>query len=285
MVRMKDLFMKPQSIGYLFPGQGAQVIGMGKDLCDSFPEAKKVFKDADSLLGYSLQKIAFEGPDEELTRTRYAQPAIFVTSMATLAVLNHKFPDIKPTWVAGLSLGEFSALVAAQAISYEEGLQLVKKRAEAMEKCAKNHSGTMASVLGLTVEECEVVAKDAGCQVANINSPNQIVLSGSVESIQKACDVASAKGAKRVIPLKVGGAFHSELMKEAQDDLEKALQEISRVSKKNSYIVVESYRNEQEKTNLLYWQLTCECLYTPEEWEWIFKKFGYTGDYSFIFFE
>lgn len=215
----------PNKIGFLFPGQGAQVVGMGKDFYERFPDAKKIFDQADRILSYSLSQICFEGPEEKLTRTCHAQPAIFVTSLAALAVLKTKYPELKPSLAAGLSLGEFTALVAVQSLSFEEGLKLVDRRARAMEKSAANHPGTMASILGLTEPECQDLARDAGCEVANLNAPNQVVISGTAESIEKACSLAESRGAKRAIPLKVGGAFHSSIMKDAEDDLRKALLE------------------------------------------------------------
>lgn len=211
--------------GFLFPGQGAQNVGMGKDLVNDFPSAKQVFDKASSILGYSISQICFEGPEEKLTSTLHAQPAIFVTSYAALSVLREKFPELKPTFCAGLSLGEFSALTAAGSLSFEDGLKLVQKRAEAMENAAKNNPGTMASIMGADLATCEEIAKEAGCEVANINSPEQIVLSGTEATIDKACQIAEAKGVKRAIKLKVGGAFHSTLMREAKEDLEKALKE------------------------------------------------------------
>ena len=210
-------------VGFLFPGQGAQFAGMGRDFYGQFPAAKAVFDRADQLLGYSLSKICFEGPEEELTRTLYAQPAIYVMSLAALAALKEKFLDIKPVFAAGLSLGEWTALAATGALAWEEGLKLVKVRAEAMEAAARKNAGTMASVLGLSLELCQEAAREAGCEIANLNSPDQIVLSGSVEAVTKAVPLAEAKGAKKVIPLKVGGAFHSSLMQEAGDVLAKAL--------------------------------------------------------------
>ncbi len=211
-------------VGFLFPGQGSQFVGMGKDLYDSFPEAKKTYDEAESILGYSIAKICFEGPEDKLTQTLYAQPAIYVTSIAALKILRSKFPQIDPCFSAGLSLGEFTALVAAGSISFEDGLKLVQKRAEAMEHSAKLHPGTMACIMGLPQHDCELIAKEAGCEVANLNSPDQIVLSGTAESTEKACILAEGKGAKRAIRLKVGGAFHSSLMREAKESLEKALQ-------------------------------------------------------------
>lgn len=210
-------------IGFLFPGQGAQFVGMARDLQDAFPSARKVFEQADAILGFPVSEVCFQGPEEKLLRTFYAQPAIFTASLAALAVLREKFPEVQPAFAAGLSLGEFTALAALKSISFEDGLRLVQKRAEAMEQAAQKNPGTMASIMGLAQPGCESVAKEAGCDVANLNSPDQTVLSGTVESVERACKLAEAAGAKRAIRLKVGGAFHSSLMMPAKADLENAL--------------------------------------------------------------
>jgi len=210
-------------IGFLFPGQGAQFVGMGKDLYAESPAAREIYEKADAILGYSISRICFEGPETELTRTLYAQTGILVTSLAVLAALREKNPALTPSLAAGLSLGEFTALTVAEAISFEDSLKLVQVRAEAMENAARNNPGTMAFVMGLTVEQCMDVAREAGCEVANLNAPDQTVLSGTLPSIENACKIAEAKGAKRAMPLKVGGAFHSSLMGEARTQLEAAL--------------------------------------------------------------
>ena len=212
-----------QPIGFLFPGQGAQFVGMGKDLYDASPAAREVYKKADAVLGYSISQICFNGPETELTRTLYAQTGILVTSLAALAALREKNPDLNPSLVAGLSLGEFTALTVAEAISFEDTLKLVQVRAEAMEDAARNNPGTMAFIMGLTTEQCVAVAQESGCEVANLNAPDQTVLSGTLPAIDQACKIAEAKGAKRAMPLKVGGAFHSSLMGEAKARLEAAL--------------------------------------------------------------
>lgn len=212
-----------QSIGFLFPGQGAQFVGMGKDLCVESTAAADVFKKADEILGYSISQICFSGSEADLTRTLYAQTGILVTSLAVLAALREKIPNLKPSLVAGLSLGEFTALTAADAISFEQALKLVQIRAEAMDDAARNNPGTMAFIMGLSVEQCASVAQEAGCEVANLNAPDQTVLSGTLPTIEQACKIAEAKGAKRAMPLKVGGAFHSSLMGEARTRLEAAL--------------------------------------------------------------
>lgn len=217
-----DQMVNP-SVGYLFPGQGAQYVGMGKDLYDVFASVKDVYMKADEILGYRLSRLCFEGSEEEITRTLYAQPAIFVTSFAALTVLYERCPEFSPVFVAGLSLGEFTALVAGRSLTFEDGLRLVSARAEAMEKAAAKNPGTMASIMGLSQEDCASVAKESGCQLANLNSPDQFVISGRVDAIEKACGLAESKGAKRAIRLKVGGAFHSVLMQDAKESLKQAL--------------------------------------------------------------
>lgn len=212
-----------EKIGFLFPGQGAQFIGMGKDLAESTPSVRALFERACEVLGYRIDKLCFEGPEDELTRTLYAQPAIFVMSMAALEVLKLKEPNLKPALTAGLSLGEFSALTAAEAITFEDALQLVRLRAEAMEGAAVQNPGTMASIMGLDRKACDEIAREAGCEVANLNASDQIVLSGTFESIDKACVLAESRQAKRALKLKVGGAFHSSLMQPAREKLEAAL--------------------------------------------------------------
>lgn len=213
--------LKP--IGFLFPGQGAQFVGMGKDLFEQSPAARELYEKADSILGYPISQICFNGPESELTRTLYAQTGILVTSLAALAVLREKIHDLQPSLVAGLSLGEFTALTAAGALSLEDALKLVQIRSKAMENAAKNNPGTMASVMGLDLDQCKAVAQEAGCEIANLNTPDQTVLSGTIPAIAQACKIAEAKGAKRAMMLKVGGAFHSSLMGEARVCLEAAL--------------------------------------------------------------
>lgn len=212
-----------KKIGLLFPGQGSQFVGMGASLSSAFSTAKKIFERADETLGYSISKICFEGPEEMLTQTLHAQPAIYVSSYAAFEVFKEKFPHFQPTLVAGHSLGEFSALAAAGFFSFEDGLKLVQVRAQAMEKAAKANPGTMAAVLGLSQEDCIDVAREAGAEVANFNAPIQTVLTGKADAIQRACVLAEQKGAKRAIQLKVSGAFHSSLMHQAQTELLSAL--------------------------------------------------------------
>jgi len=197
---------------------------MGKEWVDRFDKARRIYNEADRILGIPIMKYCFEGPEETLTRTLFAQPAIYVTSFILFTILEQKLESLKPDLVAGLSLGEFTALTAARALSFETGLRLVQIRAQLMEKAAEHYPGTMVSVVGLSQEECFALAKESGAELANLNATDQFVLSGTEAAVKKAGELAEGMGAKRVIPLKVGGAFHSSLMREARQGLEKALQ-------------------------------------------------------------
>lgn len=210
-------------VAYIFPGQGSQYVGMGKDLYEQYPSAKKYFDEADAILGFSLSKICFEGPEEELKQTKNTQPAIFLHSMA----LWHHMKPADAAMVAGHSLGEYSALVAAGAISFADAIKLVRLRGELMQKAGEENPGTMAAVVGLDpniVAEITEAASEAGVvQPANFNSPGQIVISGSVGGVRKAMEIAKSRGAKLVKELVVSGAFHSPLMQSAKDQLKGAL--------------------------------------------------------------
>lgn len=210
--------------GYVFPGQGAQFSGMGKDLYDNSDKAKQLFNKANDILGFDITKIMFEGSDEELKQTKVTQPAIFLHSTILAAVLGDEF---KPNMVAGHSLGELSALVANGTLAFEDGLKLVYKRALAMQEACEKEPSTMAAILGLedaVVEEvCSTI--DGVVVAANYNCPGQLVISGAIEAIDKACELATEKGAKRALKLPVGGAFHSPLMEPAREELAKAIEE------------------------------------------------------------
>ena len=213
-------------VGYLFAGQGSQYIGMGKDLYESFPQAKAVFDKADQVLGFSLSKLCFEGPQEELTRTNNCQPAIVTTTIAAWEVfksVNNIEPD---SYAAGLSLGEYSALVAAGAIKFEDAVYLVRRRGEFMEEEARSKPGKMLSVIGLDYAQVKQVCEEASIEIANLNCPGQIVVSGGVENIVKAQALAKAKGAKLAVILDVSGAFHSSFMYGASVKLAKELEKI-----------------------------------------------------------
>ena len=208
---------------FVFPGQGSQFRGMGRELYTNSNNAKELFDIADETLGFSLSSIMFDGSDEDLKQTKVTQPAIFVHSIAKFLEHNSK---IKPDFVAGHSLGEFSALVASNALDFESGLKLVAQRAKAMQKACELTEGTMAAVLGLENEVVEAVCKDIEGVVvaANYNCPGQLVISGGIEPIHKACELLKEKGARRALVLPVGGAFHSPLMEPAREQLASAIE-------------------------------------------------------------
>jgi len=209
---------------YVFPGQGSQFPGMAKDLYDNHAEVQKLFAEANHIVGFDLQKIMFEGSEDELKHTRVTQPAIFLHAVAKRLTLENFEPDM----VAGHSLGEFSALVSAGAMSFADGMSLVLKRALAMQKACELQPSTMAAVLGLADEKVEEICASVTDEIvvaANYNCPGQLVISGSMAGIEKACELMKAAGAKRALVLPVGGAFHSPLMEPARLDLEKAILE------------------------------------------------------------
>jgi len=211
---------------YVFPGQGAQYVGMGKDLYENYPQARALFENANHILGFRITDLMFSGTDEDLRQTRVTQPAIFLHSVILARVLGNRF---QPDMTAGHSLGEFSALVAAEALSFENGLILVSQRAEAMQKACELQPSTMAAILGLEDDVVEKVCSEINAVVvpANYNSPGQIVISGSVEGIDLAIEKLNAAGAKRALKLSVGGAFHSPLMEPARIELGKAIDNAS----------------------------------------------------------
>ena len=211
---------------FVFPGQGAQFVGMGKDLYDNNPLAKELFDKANDILGYNITEIMFNGTDEELKQTKVTQPAVFLHSVISALCMGD---DFAPAMVAGHSLGEFSALVAAGALSFEDGLRLVYARAMAMQKACEAAPSTMAAIIGVPDEKVEEICAEVNreghvCVPANFNCPGQLVISGNVEAINEACEKLKAAGAKRALPLKVGGAFHSPLMQPAKDELQAAIE-------------------------------------------------------------
>ena len=209
------------NVCYIFPGQGSQYVGMGKGLYDNSSEAKAIFDQAEEILPVlNLKKFCFEGPIEKLTETANSQVAILVTSIAALQTLGSKF---EPICCAGLSLGEYSALVASGALEFQDAVKLVRRRGELMEEAARNNPGTMASVLGISAESLKEICSKTGAEIANFNSPGQIVISGKVESVKKAMALAEEKRAKKCILLNVSGPFHSSFMKEAAEAFKKEL--------------------------------------------------------------
>ena len=214
---------------FVFPGQGSQFVGMGKDLYETSPLAKELFDKADAILGFKITEIMFAGTDDQLKETKVTQPAVFLHSVISALCMGD---DFAPSMVAGHSLGEFSALVASGALSFEDGLKLVAARANAMQRACEANPGTMAAIIGLSDEQVEEVCKEVSATgkvviPANYNCPGQLVISGDVEAIDAACEKMKEAGAKRALPLKVGGAFHSPLMQPAQEELQEAIEKTS----------------------------------------------------------
>ncbi len=211
----------------LFAGQGAQVVGMGKDLAEKFPSAKTWFDRANAALGYDLASICFNGPEPELTKTENAQPGIFLVSWVAFELLKEHVPALKFDAAAGLSLGEFTALAAAGAMGFDDGLRIVRQRGRFMQEACDATRGGMAAVIGLDEMPTREVCAQAGVVLANLNCPGQLVISGETEKIANAVELAKAKGAKRAIPLQVAGAYHSPLMASAQPKLQAELEKIN----------------------------------------------------------
>ena len=265
---------------WIFPGQGSQYVGMGKDSAANDQDAARLFQDADRVLGFSLSALCFEGPEEELRQTRNTQPAIFLHSTVMADLIRQE----KPAMVAGHSLGEYSALVVAGALAFEDALRLVRLRGELMQKAGEEQRGTMAAVVGLSPEVIEEVCRDARAegivQPANFNSPGQIVISGSVAGVKKAAEIARQRGAKLVKELVVSGAFHSPLMESAQQGLKQAL---DRAEIRDANIPV--YANvtaapvtkATEIRELLFRQVT-----SPVRWEETVRNMVRDGATSFI---
>jgi len=205
----------------IFPGQGAQSVGMGKDLYEAFPQAREVFDKANAILKFDLKKLCFEGPQADLSTTNNSQPAILAASIAALRVFeaSELWAEYSPKFSLGLSLGEYTALVAAGCISFEDALVLVRKRGELMEDASRKNPGKMACVIGMELKSVEELCKGFGCEVANLNCPGQVVVSGKTNNIELFASFAKEKGAKRVLMLDVSGPFHSSLMTPARDKL------------------------------------------------------------------
>jgi [acyl-carrier-protein] S-malonyltransferase len=218
------IFMSKTAL--LFAGQGAQVVGMGKDLADASSSAKALFQRANTVLGYDLASVCFNGPEAELTKTENAQPGLFLVSWIAFQLLRERAPAVPFDGAAGLSLGEFTALAAAGAMTFEDGLKTVRRRGQLMQQACENTRGGMAAIIGLDEAATREICAQTGVVLANLNCPGQLVISGESVKIGEACEAAKARGARRALPLAVAGAYHSPLMESAQPGLRAALEGI-----------------------------------------------------------
>jgi [acyl-carrier-protein] S-malonyltransferase len=249
----------------LFAGQGSQVVGMGRDLAEKYPSARAWFDRAKAALGYDLAEICFSGPEAELTKTEHAQPGIFLVSWAVWQLLKDHVPGLKFEATAGLSLGEFTALAAAGAVSFEDGLRVVRQRGRFMQEACETTRGGMAAILGLEEIPTREVCAEAGVVLANLNCPGQLVISGEIERISRACDLAKAKGARRALPLPVAGAYHSPLMASAQPKLAAELELVAVETPQApviSNVTAQPHENSQSIRARLVEQVT-----SPVRWE------------------
>lgn len=264
-------------IAYLFPGQGAQYVGMGKDLYENCVESKDVFDEAEKTLpGLGIKRLCFEGPIEELTQTANSQVCILAASIAALQALCSRLKAGGTVIAcAGLSLGELTSLVAAKAIDFSDAVKLVRRRGELMEEASHKNPGSMASIIGLSFKELEPACKESGAEIANLNCPGQIVISGTKESVEKAMALAAEKGAKKAIPLNVSGGFHSSLMKEAAELFKLELDKIRFSSPQIRVIsnVTADYETSPDeiKANLV------RQLFSPVRWEESIRKIASQG--------
>lgn len=265
---------------YIFPGQGSQYVGMAKHLYDTNEIARQTIDRADEVLKFKLSKLMFEGPEEELTKTANCQVAIMTASIAALKAYLMQPSEFTPVFTLGLSLGEYTALVAAESMLFSDAVSLVRKRGQYMEDAAMKNPGGMISVIGLSREAAEEICGKSGAEIANLNCPGQIVLSGSNDSIKKAAEIAPTLGAKKVIPLKVSGPFHSSLMAEAGHRLAKDLEQIAIVAPKIS--VVSNVTANSEITPEDIKQNLIDQVSTATHWEESILRISHGGTKTFI---
>lgn len=249
----------------LFAGQGAQTVGMGRDLAEMFPGARALFDRANAVLGYDFASVCFEGPEEQLTNTGNAQPGIYLASWVAFQMLKEQVPGLRFEATAGLSLGEFTALAAGGVLSFEDGLKLVRQRGLLMQEACEATQGGMAAIINLDEAATQAVCTEAGVELANLNCPGQLVISGASAGIAAACELAKARGAKRALPLPVAGAYHSRLMAGAQPGLQAALEAVTATRPAVtvvSNVTAQPHESSQEIKKLLVAQVT-----SPVRWE------------------
>lgn len=267
----------------VFPGQGSQTPGMGKEIAEAFPSARRIYEQADEILGYALSRLCFEGSEEELRQTVHAQPALFVTGVATWTALG-ELVELRPVCVAGHSVGEYAALVAAGALDWQDGLQLVRARAEAMQTAAESSPGTMAAVLGLDAQAVEEACREASSAgvvvVANRNCPGQVVISGEPEAVARAGELCKERGAKRLVPLRVSGAFHSPLMQPAAERFREALRQVTFRPPQTPFVANRTAEVVDGDTNWV--ELLTEQLLHAVRWEESVRRMGELGARLFV---
>jgi [acyl-carrier-protein] S-malonyltransferase len=271
-----------EKIVWLFPGQGSQYVGMAKDLYDARSEIKELYAAAEKILGFDLAQICFEGPAEVLVQTRNTQPAIFTHSVALWTLIKNS--DVKPAYTAGHSLGEYSALVAAGALSFEDGLWAVKNRSQLMQEACDRNRGTMAAIIGLSKEQVESICQEASSfgivQPANFNGTDQIAISGEVKAVEQGIELAQKMGAKRAIPLEVAGAYHSELMRPAQEEFKNLIEKIE--IKRPSVPVVANVNAEPVSDPVQIKKLLSDQITMPVLWHPSMERMYREGVRSFV---